>query len=154
MLHVFFKNILLVCNLYFHFKCACINVIDLFFCGKLYTLFIDERLKHSGEYFILFILSVIFVFIPVIGNLFQLHIEVLKWTSDPILVNTQVPVWIESNMKYIYMMALLSGSSFSAINLSNSYLLYLSLFSMGLSKYHKKLFQSKRFFSIILFEAE
>ena len=78
--------------------------------------------------------------------------EVSKWTRDHILCHTEIPLWITSYMKFVYILAMLSGSSFSAIKLVNSNLLELQIFSMNLSKYHQQLFETQRFFSIVLFE--
>ena len=142
----FGRLIVLVCILQLH--------IDVFFCGKLYTLWIDKRLTHSEDYFVLMILCIVFIVVPILANLFQLHLEIGKWTQDAVLQGTEVPLWIKSKIKFVYLLAIFCGSSFSAIALVNSYLFQLNTFSMGLSQFHKSIFQNKRFFSIVLFEVK
>ena len=85
-------------------------------------------------------------------NIIQLHLEISKWRDDQVLQLTGVPQWIKSNVKFLYFISALCGSSFSAISLCNSYLLFLNMFSMGLPQHHKAIFATKRFFSIVLFE--
>ena len=125
---------------------------DLFFCGKLYILWTDERLKYNDYYFVLLCLSILFLVVPMISNIVQLHNEVGKWTKDDILIEIDMPGWISTYMKFVFIIALICGSSFSAVNLSNSRFLEMSLFTMNLPQYHRKLFETKRFFSIVLFE--
>ena len=89
------------------------------------------------EFLILFILSLFFIIFPLISNLIQLHIEISKWINDRlILANTGVKLWIKSKVTFLYLLSILSGSSFSCISLVNSNLFQLSIFSMGLSRYH------------------
>ena len=128
-------------------------ISDIFFILKLYLLSFDEVNTYNQEYyFILLILSMAFVIIPLISNIIQLHFEILKWRGDSILKQTGVIKWIRSNVKLLFFVSVVCGSSFSAIALCNSYLLQLGFFSMGLSRYHRAIFQNKRFFSIVLLE--
>lgn len=87
-----------------------------------------------------------------IANMWQLHAEIGSWVSDEALVGTNVPDWTRTNIKLLYLLAILSGSSFSCITLVNSGLFRLNKFSMGLAKYHKSKFQQKRFYSVVLCE--
>ena len=127
---------------------------DVFFCMKLYVLTFDGIGENDKYYFILFILSCIFLIAPLISNILQLHFEISKWQKDTILRKTGVSNWIKSNVRLLYFVSVISGSSFSAISLCNSYLFQLSVFSMGLSKYHQSIFQNKRFYSVVLLEVE
>lgn len=99
----------------------------------------DEKIQQL-VYAILFYCSISFLFIPLIVNLWQLHKQLSRWLTDPILLNTDAPVWILSNLRLLYLISIVSGGSFSAIALVNSYLLQTRIFSMGLSKCHQKLF--------------
>ena len=101
---------------------------------------------------LLFLCSICFLIVPLLCNVLQLHFEVLKWLKDPALKNTQAYHWVKTKVKLLYFISVICGSSFSAIALCNSYLLQLSPFSMGLSRYHRSIFQNKRFFSIVLLE--
>ena len=112
----------------------------------------DENVENREYFFILLILSVGFVVIPLALNIIQLHFEISKWRADTILQQTGVTQWIKSNVKVLYLLTALCGSSFSAVCLCNSYLLLLNMFSMGLPMYHKSIFTSKRFISVVLFE--
>ena len=85
-------------------------------------------------------------------NIAQLHSEISKWRDDEVLQLTGVPHWIKINVKFLYFITAICGSSFSAVSLCNSYLLFFNVFSMGLPQHHKSIFASKRFFSIVLFE--
>ena len=128
---------------------------DLFFSMKLYLFMIDD--SHNIDeyqliYTLLFCFSIAFIFIPLLLNLFQLHNELSKWLIDPILSRTEAPVWILSFMRLLYLVSIISGSSFSAIALFNSNLFQLRVFGMGLSRYHQKMFAHKRFFSVVLLE--
>ena len=113
---------------------------------------LDDESDFDSYYLGLCVLSVIFLVIPLLTNILQLHFEISKWSKDQVLSTTPVRGWIRSRVKFLYCIAVLCGSSFSAIQLCNSYLFKLSLFSMGLSRYHKNLFQTKRFASIVLLE--
>ena len=128
---------------------------DLFFSMKLYLFMIDDNHdidEYQLIYTVLFSCSIIFIFIPLIFNLFQLQRELSKWLNDPILLHTEAPVWILSFMRLLYFVSIISGSSFSAVALFNSNLFQLKIFGMGLSRYHKTMFANKRFFSVVLLE--
>ena len=132
-------------------------ISDLFFSLRLSVIAFDgftENNNHNrfGPFFLLFILSVIFVLLPFIVNLFQLNHAIAKWTNDAMLKETCVSHWIASNAKKLYLMTIITGSSFSAIGLANSYLFKWRAFSMGLSNYHRAEFQTKRFYSVVLLE--
>ena len=74
-----------------------------------------------------------------------------KWTTDS-NVQEGVRGWFMDWSIILVAAVALSGSSFGAIELANSNLFQLDLFSMGLSAHHLKEFQGKRFFSSVLFE--
>ena len=84
----------------------------------------------------------------------QLHKQVQRWRRDSMLQRTNVIFWFDEYLKMLYLVSVICGSSFSAIALFNSFLLRLDVFGMGLSQYHRRQFQTKRFFSIVLFEAK
>ena len=128
---------------------------DVFFSMRLFLLIFDDELQQSGYTVfasILFILSMLFLIIPLIANLYQLHKELSKWLIDSILVNTDVPLWILTYSRFLYFTSVISGSSFSAVTLFNSNLFQWRIFGMGLSRYHRKKFRNKRFFSVVLLE--
>ena len=114
----------------------------------------SDKTRLFWFYFVMFILSLSFIVIPVFGNILQLQKEISKWLSDPNLQNTDVPHWLKTNFKLLFVVTFICGSSFSAVALFNTNLFCLSLFSMGLSRYHRSVFQRKRFFSIVLLEVK
>ena len=135
-------------------------ISDVFFVLRLCVVAFDgfeenEANKNEnrfGPFFILFLLSLIFVIVPFGVNLYQLHHAISKWSNETILKETCVSYWLRSNAKKLYFMAITTGSSFSAIGLANSYLFKLNAFSMGLSNYHRSQFRTKRFYSVVLLE--
>ena len=131
---------------------------DILFSLKLYLEMIVHSNSAAGNgttiniYSFLFYSSIIFIIVPLVGNLLQLHKQLAKWLVDPILKHTDGPMWILSYLKILYFVAIICGSSFSAVALFNSNLFQWRLFSMNLSRYHRKAFRNKRFFSVVLLE--
>ena len=131
---------------------------DIFFCLKLGVFaFATSENTHLSEYsqnifFYLFFGCLVCIIVPVFTTLIQLHLQMSEWSEDAVLKNTDVTKWISSNITLVYLLAVLTGSSFTAIDICNCYLLKLSIFCMGLSEYHKTHFQIKRFFSVIMIE--
>ena len=133
--------------------CAIDFVSDLFFGVELFVFIIDDQFEeYYMIYTILFGASVIFIVLPMIINLIQLHNELSKWITDPILSHTEVPLWILTYVKMLYFISVITGSSFNAVSLLNSNLFQWPIFEMGLSRFHRARFQNKRFFSIVLLE--
>ena len=119
---------------------------------RLFLLMVDYDEKLVGyETFAtaLFFLSITFLFVPLLANLYQLHRELSKWLVDPVIAKTDAPLWILSYSRFLYVMSVISGSSFSAVSLFNSNLFQWRIFRMGLSRYHRKRFRNKRFFSVV-----
>ena len=128
---------------------------DWFFCGKLFLL-INEL-----YYLILFIFSILFIIIPLGANIFQLQKQIKIWNFESKYKykykrhsNESVNQWIKRRVKFMYILTFLSGSSFSMIELCNSYLFHLKTFSMGLSRRQKSVFRNKRVFSVVLLEVK
>ena len=132
-------------------------ISDVFFVLRLSVLAFDgfeENQNRFEPFLILFILSLTFVMVPFYFNLYQLHCAISKWASDKMLKESCVSHWLALNARKLYFMAIITGSSFSAIDLSNSYLFKLNVFSMGLSDFHRSQFRTKRFYSVVLLEVE
>ena len=128
-------------------------ISDVFFCGKL--------LIHSDDvyFLVLFIFSLVFILLPIVFNVYQLHSEISKWNTDVANSNgnmstKQVSRWIESRIKFVYVLSFITRSTFSSIALLNSYLFQLEIFGMGLSKRQKASFQNKQIFSVVLLEVK
>ena len=130
---------------------------DVFFCMKLGLFaFADtsENLSDNVQmvFFYLFLGCVACIVIPVIATLVGLYFQIDKWENDATLQNTEVTRWIEKNITMVFLVAIVTGSSFTAISICNCYLLKLSFFCMGLSGYHANKYQTKRFFTITMIE--
>ena len=127
-------------------------MLDLFFGARLLVLSLDENSKFAVYYLILFVLALVFLIVPLLSNVIQLYYEIGRWSKDPVLSPTPVTGWLRSKVKFLYFISIVCGSSFSAVQLCNSYLFKMKIFSMGLSRYHKNRFQTQRFASIVLLE--
>ena len=128
---------------------------DIFLSMELFLLMMDANNEYDefkDIFTVLFISSIVFIFVPVVTTLVQLHTEISKWLVDPILSQTEAQLWILSYARMLYAVAIISGSSFSAVTLLNSNLFQLNVFSMGLARFHQKIFRNKRFFSVVLLE--
>ena len=92
----------------------------------------------------------IFIIVPATITLAQLHKAIKKWKR----VSDDLNVWISENVTILYMMSMISGSSFSAVGLCNSNLFNLEKFDMGLSRTQIMSFGAKRIYSTVLMEVE
>eukprot|EP01084_Bolivina_argentea_P241163 404927_1 len=98
---------------------------------------------------IIFILSVMFIVIPLMLSLYQLHRVIYKkWMRS----DDEIKGWIRDNISILFILSVITGSSFAAIDLCYSNLFNLRQFDIPLSKTEISLFKTKRIYSIILFE--
>ena len=129
---------------------------DILFCVRLCVVSFEDQdgftLQLQSKFFILFVLSFVFIIVPFFGSIVPLHFEISKWSKDKVLKHAAIPQWTKKNAKLLYLLSVVTGSSFSAVALCNSYLLTLNAFSMGLSQYHRSIFQNKRFFCVVILE--
>ena len=81
----------------------------------------------------------------------QLNKEIKRWITD---IDTRqiLQPWIESYGKILYLLTILSGSAFSAVELCDSHMFQLPLFSLDIPQRQKQTFKNKRIFSIVLLE--
>eukprot|EP01084_Bolivina_argentea_P055315 101424_1 len=94
------------------------------------------------------ILATITIICPVIISLYQLYVESNKyWLKNNILRS-----WLSSYAKLLYFVSIITGSSFTAIQLFNSGMFTLQLFDMGLGKKERMNFKRKRVYSVVLIE--
>ena len=110
----------------------------------------DDQLSLT-EKWCLFSFGVLFIILPLIGNLIQLHNEIQVWISDVYSKHT-IQAWIGSYLRVLYMITILFGSAFAAIDICNSNLFHLSIFNMGLNKRQRAIFKNQRILSTVLFE--
>ena len=100
---------------------------------------------------IIFLLSILFILLPIFISYGQLHKEMLKWAID-IETRGFVSAWIQQHLRSLYGMCIMLGSAFTAVELCNTYLFSLSVFSMGLNRRQKAIFKNERVYSTVLFE--
>ena len=110
----------------------------------------DDELS-TIEKWILFSLGLLFIILPLMGNLIQLHTEINVWMSDIYSKHT-VQAWTRSYLRILYLITILCGSAFGAVDICNSNIFHLSLFNMGLNKRQKAIFKNQRILSTVLME--
>ena len=124
----------------------------MFFASKLLLL------SDETYYLMLFVASITFIFVPLVGNVYQLHHEIKRWMDEAKEnkhAHSQTAYnWVKTRIKLIYLTTFVSGSCFSTMALCNSCLFQLDIFCMGLSSKQKALFQSKRVISVVLLEVK
>ena len=76
--------------------------------------------------------------------MYQLQNEIKLWMDDIDSKNI-IPIWIKNNIKFLYLLTILTGSSHSAVGICNSNLFSLNIFDMGLNKRQLAIFNNKRY---------
>ena len=125
-------------------------VSDVFFATQI---FLTSDINNSNNTIdgLLFFSCVVFIILPLfIGN-FQLQHEIGRWLKDSHNKDS-INSWLNENLRMLYLLSIISGSSFSAIELCNSNIFQLSKFNMSLTKSQKARFRNKRVFSVVLLE--
>ena len=139
---------------YVLFACTCVLLslfvlLDCLFVTQIYFDWVTSL--PLTEKWILLSFGVTFLIVPLIGNLIQLHNEIQVWMSDTYSKHT-VQAWIRSYLRGLYMMAILFGSAFAAVDICNSNIFHLSMFNMGLNKRQRAIFKNRRVLSTVLLE--
>ena len=125
--------------------CLC-TVSDVFFVVTVWV-----SVENLLERLILVFIGSLFLIVPVNVNLFQLRREIEKWTNDSDTRMILYP-WIKVHASRLLSLCLLSGSAFSAIELCDSHLFQLPIFSFNIPQRQKQVFKNQRIFSIVLLE--
>eukprot|EP01083_Nonionella_stella_P004128 11891_1 len=100
-------------------------------------------------YTIVLILSVTFVIVPCAFTILQLILHSRKHWFDS---SDKVRGWLASRSNMLYFASIITGSSFTAVSLCNSYFFQLDAFDMGLTKKEIQAFMYKRVYSVVLLE--
>ena len=100
---------------------------------------------------ILYGLGCLFLISPIVVNIIQLQKAIDKWTKDND-TRAIISPWIASYGKILYLLTIITGSAFGAVELCDSHLFQLEVFSLDLPKRHKQVFKNQRIFSIVLLE--
>ena len=100
----------------------------------------------------LFPLGCLFIILPMMANLFQLNKEIKTWIDDNSDTRQILQPYILVFGKSLYMISIITGSCFAAIQLCSSHIFQIPLFSLNIPIRHKQIFKNKRIFSICLLE--
>ena len=100
---------------------------------------------------ILVVLGCLFLILPITANIIQLNKAISQWRKNRDTRDIVSP-WIIDNGATLYLLTLLTGSAFGAVELCDSHLFQLEVFSLDLPKRHKQVFKNQRIFSIVLLE--
>ena len=91
---------------------------------------------------------IIFVVLPVILTLYQLHKEINKWKR----INDELSEWINKHINLLYTFSVITGLSFTGVKLCTSNLFNLNQFDIPLNEMDLNKFQTKKMYSIVLCE--
>ena len=85
---------------------------------------------------------------PAFGSLFQLYFySKRKW-----LKNDHQRAWLSKYSTVLLLLSIVTGSSFAAVAVLNSYLFKLEIFDMGLTQKEIRKYNTRRIYSIVMFE--
>eukprot|EP01083_Nonionella_stella_P148632 470888_1 len=108
----------------------------------------EQASKNKTPLLVIFLLSVLFIALPALLALFQLYSQAKKhW-----LKSDYVRSWLSKYFTILLFVSIASGSSFAAVALLNSYIFHLEIFDMGLTDKQMKRFNTRRIWSIVVFE--
>lgn len=111
----------------------------------------DKQNKWNTFSIVIISLSLTFFIIPTIANFIQMQSEMKRWLQHTHTKQIVRP-WIRAYVRVLYITSILTGSTYSSIELCNSNLFSLKYFSMELPSRDKQLFKHKRIYSIVLSE--
>ena len=120
-------------------------ISDCFFVASIH---VQNKIELDDAYTIIFYLSILFIVVPAMTALFQLYFYARrKW-----LENDHTRAWLSKFSTLLLLLSVVTGSSFAATSLLNSYLFQLDLLDMGLTQKQLKGFNTKRVYSIVILE--
>ena len=122
-------------------------ISDCFFVAQIHA---QNKIDLDDGYTVIFHLSMVFVVLPAMTALFQLYFYAKKhW-----LENDHTRLWLRKYSSLLLLFSIVTGSSFAATNLLNSYLFQLYILDMGLTQRQLKGFSTKRVYSIVIMEVK
>ena len=80
-------------------------------------------------------------------TLIQLHIEINEWKK-----NDHLNQWMFEHITKLYVISVVCGSSFTAVQLCSSNLFGLTMFDLPLNTLQRSAFYTKRIYSNVFFE--
>eukprot|EP01084_Bolivina_argentea_P286052 490640_1 len=105
------------------------------------------QINEPSPLFLIFVTSILFIIIPILITLAQLNHEINKhWIK-----NDQLNSWISKNVKILYCLSILLGSSFASVDVCCSHLFQMDVFSLPIARKRLIGFQNK-IYSLVLCE--
>eukprot|EP00484_Ammonia_sp_Unknown_P019591 CAMPEP_0197045832 /NCGR_PEP_ID=MMETSP1384-20130603/21612_1 /TAXON_ID=29189 /ORGANISM="Ammonia sp." /LENGTH=544 /DNA_ID=CAMNT_0042477501 /DNA_START=68 /DNA_END=1702 /DNA_ORIENTATION=- len=128
---------------------AALHVLDVYGDGWfVVSAAVDYAESDNTQFLVICLLSVVFILLPVISSLVQLHHASCKYW----LFDTRIREWLLSYSQLLYFVSVVTGSSFAAIEIFNSNLFGLDVFYMGISRQYLLGFTAKQVYSMSMME--
>ena len=160
-------GVFVIVGIFGYIDSRCIRINDFYKVGPLSTaaiqgldmlsdcfLAIDISLTKditpSKPFGIFLYLCIGFIIIPSLISLFQVYYYASKiWGDD-----TKTREWLLKYSKWLYIVSIFMGSSFTAVEIVNSSLFGLSYFEMNLSNRQMIAFKTQRIYSVVILEVK
>jgi len=128
---------------------ATIQILDMLSDSFLaFDIQIQDEIDPHGDYDDMLYICIICIVVPALLSLFQVYYFSKRiWGK-----NDKAREWLIKYSKFLYIASVLTGSSFSAVEIMNSSIFGLSWFEMGLSHKQVVAFKTQRIYSVILLE--
>ena len=108
------------------------------------------RIESEIIYDIFLYLCIAFIVIPSLLSLFQVYYYSSRiWGED-----NKIREWLLKYAKLLYVTSVLTGSSFTAVEIMNSNIFGLSYFEMNLTHRQRIAFKTQRIYSVVMLEVE
>ena len=128
---------------------ASVNIVDTF-SDALFAINISNQSEYPSTILnVLLALSVVFIICPAAITLYQLYKAMNKWKN-----NDDLGQWLSDYATILYIVSVLTGSSFTGVGFCVSNLYNLPQCDMPLSKMQLSQFQTKRVYSTVLLEVK
>ena len=108
--------------------------------------------SQNRIFIILFVCSILFIIIPGILSLYQMHTNIKSKWIDHKYIGNIIKIYILQYSKMLYFFSIITGSAFTGINICNSNIFGLKCFDMRLPKHEQIYFNQQRIYSMILLE--
>ena len=127
------------------------NKIDAFFVIELWFSGGIESNRNNEWILFLFPFGCLFIILPLIANLYQLNNAIKDWIVDNDTRHILQP-WFLRYGKILYLLTIVCGSAFTGVELCDTHMFQLPIFSLDIPKRQKQIFKNKRIYSVVLME--
>ena len=129
-------------------------ISDIFFTYDVYISFIylPDKDELYPIFFAILVIGLITIIFPLITTIFQLHRASTNVWSKNQYNGSAIRAWLTQYSKVMYFISLLTGSSFTSIELVNTNLFSLVVLNMGLPRKDIYSFRNQRITSSVLCE--